>query len=298
MKRTLALSFVALMASSLLAGEETPLKLIRSASAPNPREMSNHDLSVFINAAKHGIKNDNFLLQSECIQFLIDAGDIETIQSLLKTATNYNIYPRSRRAWNYFERSENPDLLVLFHDAMRDDLPARINLYANEFLDVPSSTRAAMATLSIIANSKVFSPEVTEWAVQKRALEKQNNQFEALRESARAFSSHNLKALQEGRYSDAVVPPNRAESALPQGAPSSPEVVEEQPAANVPAVDANAHSGSHADSSPSQGSPALSPWQWAGLIAVAVFALALGINRAIRARKGKAEINDSNHRDR
>lgn len=233
--------------------------------------------------------------RSEITLFLLEAGDAETVQEVLATARNYGRYGSARRAWNLIEKSTNPELLARIHEALLDSGPATPDVYANEHYDVPSSTRATLATLSIIVNSKAFTAEVTQWASQKQRLASHSSNFPALRESARAFSSHNLKALQEGRYSDAVVPPNPAQSSLPQGAPSSPEAVEGQPAAEVPAVDANALSGSPSNSPPSQGNLARSPWHWAVLIAVAVFASALGINRAIRARKGKAE---SNHRDR
>jgi hypothetical protein len=239
-----------------LRGDQSLLELIQSDKAPHPTELSDVQRKRFVDAAKAGLQqgHERYKYEIPCISFLIEAGDKETVLETLSRARDYNNYRLAAMSWDYFERSKNPDLLAILANEMIDKNRAGVAVFANgEALDVPSSTRAAMATLSIIANSKVFSPEVTEWAVQKRALDKQNNQFEALRESARAFSSHNLKALQEGRYSDAVVPPNPAQSSLPHGATSSPEAVEGQPPAEVPAVDANALSGSPANSPPRKG---------------------------------------------
>jgi hypothetical protein len=191
---------------SPLLGQETPLELIRSQKAKNPRELSTDERAIYVMAAKQLKNNGSY--KTEGIRFLIEAGDRETIQETLATARNYESYGPTRQAWLYFQRSANPDLLALLHDAMRDDGPAGLKLYANEHYDAPSSTRAALATLSIITRSKAFSPEVTEWAVQIQSLTK-NNRYEELRERARAFSTLNLEVLRDKRYLDAIIPPDR-----------------------------------------------------------------------------------------
>jgi len=207
MNSKLTIVTIVFFASLIARGEQSPLDLIISETSKHPSELSLTEITDFVKVAKQERNRNNYATRSETTLFLLDAGDSETIKEVLTTARNYERYGDARRAWNLIDKSTNPDLISSIHDALRDDGLAVPEVYADEFFDLPSSTRAALAAFTIIINSRAFSADVTKWAAQKLLLAKKNYDFEAVRESARAFTAQNITALKEKRYSDAGIPP-------------------------------------------------------------------------------------------
>ena len=204
MNAHLTFSILALSATLSYGIDESPLERIRREEAPNPASMDRAERERYIQAAREG--KTYFLTQDQSMQFLVDAGDQETILEVLKTARDYERFPSARLAWDYFERSTNPDLILLFDDDINLDESPYSTYYANgEYFGPRRSSRASAVMLSIIKNSKAFPQPISDWAGRMTELLK-NGDKAGVRASARTFIRVNRDILAERRFSDAVVP--------------------------------------------------------------------------------------------